>query len=657
VSAQIATVSPGSANALAEDSRLHRAYLLRAVEERLLRLFSEGRVSGTTHTCIGQELSAVVLAESLDRTRDLIFSNHRCHGHYVAWTDDVDGLIAEVMGKASGICGGIGGSQHLCGDRFFSNGIQGGIVPVSAGLALAQKLAGSGGVVAVCIGDGTLGEGALYESLNIAAKWRLPLLVLLENNLYAQSTSQSETLAGDICARAAAFGIQTFQGTTWEHEMLAQEMRAAVRLVRDECVPAFIRVDTYRLMAHSKGDDNRDPQEIAAYAKRDPLNQFLAQSQVAGDRRFDTVRERIELAVERAAQQPPLKLRLGEAGKPSLGTRPVTPRGGTQLEEINRALADWMAADPAVILLGEDIRSPYGGAFKATRGLSDAYPDRVINAPISEAAIAGIGNGLGLGGRRPVVEIMFGDFLGLCFDQIVNHAAKFRGMYNQQVCNPLVIRTPMGGGRGYGPTHSQNLEKHFAGIPGMTVLALHGRARISEAYASLREITDPVLMIENKLLYRERGDAPVPPGYELHETIEAFPATLLRPPSTPDITVVAFGRMSVLAERAAARLFADEEIALELVFPLQISPLNIEPVLQSVARTGKLLVIEEGTPGFDLGSEVIAAASVGYRGSQRLHVRRIAAQPVPIPSAVDLEQLVLPSEAGVVAACVSLFDE
>ncbi|MFV0276921.1 MAG: hypothetical protein ACK5HY_07025, partial [Parahaliea sp.] len=158
-------------------------------------------------------------------------------------------------------------------------------------------------------------------------------------------------------------------------------------------------------------------------------------------------------------------LMLGAAGGYILSRRTLA-----QLEAINRALGDWMSADPDVVLLGEDIRSPYGGAFKVTRGLSFAHPDRVLNTPISEAAIVGIGNGLALGGKRPVVEIMFGDFLTLCFDQILNHAAKFRGMYNRQVENPLVVRTPMGGGRGYGPTHSQNLEKHFAGVPGLRVL-------------------------------------------------------------------------------------------------------------------------------------------------------------------------------------------
>ena len=315
-----------------------------------------------------------------------------------------------------------------------------------------------------------------------------------------------------------------------------------------------------------------------------------------------------------------------------------------------------MTTDPRVILIGEDIRSPYGGAFKVTRSLSDTFPERVLNTPISEAAIVGIGNGLALGGWRPVVEIMFGDFLTLCFDQIVNHASKFRGMYNEQVTNPLVIRAPMGGGRGYGPTHSQNLEKHFVGVPGLRVLVLNGRTRIDTLYQALRELEGPALVIENKLLYRERCNAPLPPGFTSHAADGPFPAALLRPEGPADLTVVAFGRMSVLAEQAAARLAEEEEIEIELIFPLQVSPFEAEPVLDSVARTGKLLVVEEGASGFDLASEVITTVSTARRQQGSLHCRRLAAHPRPIPNAMELERQVLPEVDDIVTACLELFD-
>jgi 2-oxoisovalerate dehydrogenase E1 component len=638
-------------------THLHQACVIRAVEEALLRLFAEGKVAGTTHTCIGQELSAVELAASLDPQRDLIFSNHRCHGHYLAWTGDVEGLIAEVMGKRTGVCAGLGGSQHLRAPGFFSNGVQGGIVPVAAGLALGAKLAQSDGIVAVCIGDGTLGEGVVYETFNIATKWQLPLLIVLENNGYAQSTAQAETLAGDIGARAAAFGMPVYRGDTWEHVTLAGELKRAVTGVRAAGGPAFVQVDTYRLAAHSKGDDDRDPQLIAGYAQRDPVNLFLSGKNPAEDAELRSIRERIERAIEQAEAAPLLALQADPwARTEQKPTAQVASEPETQLESINRALKEWMTADPTVVLIGEDIRSPYGGAFKVTRGLSDTFPDRVLNAPISEAAIVGIGNGLALAGRRPVVEIMFGDFLALCFDQILNHAAKFYAMYNRQVFNPLVIRTPMGGGRGYGPTHSQNLEKHFVGVPGLRVLVLHGRVRIGALYRTLRDSKDPMLIIENKLLYRERGDAALPGAYAQLESGALFPCTTLRPAGQPDLTLVAFGRMSVLAERAAARLQEQEEIAIELVFPLEVSPFDPQPVLDSVAKTRKLLVVEEGAAGFDLGAEVIAAASTAQGAVHPLHCRRVATRAIPIPSATTLEQQVLPDVDDIVTACLELFD-
>jgi pyruvate/2-oxoglutarate/acetoin dehydrogenase E1 component len=329
---------------------------------------------------------------------------------------------------------------------------------------------------------------------------------------------------------------------------------------------------------------------------------------------------------------------------------------GTQLDGINRAIRSWMRENERVILIGEDIRSPYGGAFKVTRALSDEFPDRVLNAPISEAGIVGIGNGLALGGARPIVEIMFGDFLTLCCDQLLNHAAKFRGMYAGKARAPLILRTPMGGGRGYGPTHSQNLEKHFVGVPGLAVVVLHGRTRVGAMYEALRDVEDPVLVIENKLLYKERPGAALPAGYSLFETNGPLPGTVLSPPGEPDITVVAFGRMSMLAERVAAAILEAEEVAAELIFPLLVSPLDVDAIRESVARTGRLLVVEEGAASFDLGSEVIAAVATTYTGQRPLRVRRLAAHPAPIPSSVALERAVLPTEEALSAACLELFD-
>jgi TPP-dependent pyruvate/acetoin dehydrogenase alpha subunit len=179
---------------------------IREFELRVLKLFSEGKLFGTTHAYIGQEANAVGVISNLNHD-DIVVSNHRCHGHYLAFKNNPYELLCELMGKEDGSCGGRGGSQHIYDDNFFTNGIQGGIVPLAAGLAFAEKEKGSSKIVAIFIGDGTLGQGVLYEGLNITSKWELPLLFVLENNRYAQSTKIEHTLSGTVSERFTAFGI------------------------------------------------------------------------------------------------------------------------------------------------------------------------------------------------------------------------------------------------------------------------------------------------------------------------------------------------------------------------------------------------------------------------------------------------------------------
>ncbi|MCY4087315.1 MAG: thiamine pyrophosphate-dependent dehydrogenase E1 component subunit alpha [Actinomycetia bacterium] len=277
---------------MAELERLYgEMYLIRRFEETLLELFAQGRLVGTTHTCIGQEANAVGVVKALDPQRDIVFSSHRCHGHYLAFTDDVLGLLCEVMGKAPGVCGGKGGSQHLCHGNFYSNGVQGSIVPVGTGMALAERERGSGAVTTVFLGDGTLGQGAVYESLNMASLWSLPVLYTLEDNGYAQSTPSSLALAGSIPDRARSFGIETVELDTSDVREVHEQALAAVRRVREGRGPVFLLLRTYRFSPHSKGDDTRDVAEIEAHRPGDPLR-------VAAPDLDESERQRIEEACE-----------------------------------------------------------------------------------------------------------------------------------------------------------------------------------------------------------------------------------------------------------------------------------------------------------------------------------------------------------------------
>jgi pyruvate/2-oxoglutarate/acetoin dehydrogenase E1 component len=316
----------------------------------------------------------------------------------------------------------------------------------------------------------------------------------------------------------------------------------------------------------------------------------------------------------------------------------------TVLASLNQALHRCLAENDLVFLLGEDVLDPYGGAFKVSRGLSSQYPGRVLTTPISEAGIVGVAAGMALRGMRPVVEIMFGDFLTLAADQIINHLAKYRWMYNEQVRVPVIIRTPMGGRRGYGPTHSQTLEKHFLGAPGLQVLAPTTAGNPGALLSSaILDAEDPTLFIENKLQYLE----PVLDGenrgeFEIQELGETFSYRLTVNGAPPAVlTLAAYGYMADLARKAMLSLAYEDEIFTELVIPTRLAPLEISPILDSARKTGQLLVIEEGALTLGWGAEVLARLAE----TDRLHLRncrRLAGKDTPIPASGPLEDATLP---------------
>lgn len=338
----------------------------------------------------------------------------------------------------------------------------------------------------------------------------------------------------------------------------------------------------------------------------------------------------------------------------------LTPR--TVLDSLNLGLRQALRDDPGVVLLGEDLLDPYGGAFKVSRGLSTAFPDQVLTTPISEAGITGMAGGMALRGMRPVVEIMFGDFTTLITDQVINHIAKFNGMYDGAASAPVVIRTPMGGRRGYGPTHSQTLEKFFLGVPGLTVLApfnLLGDHLLGAPgellYAAILKLDSPVLFVENKLQYLFR----LHPWEDLAEyalTVEGSPGGVSEPfytfklKSAPagQITLAAYGYMAQIALEAVHALAYHHEIFCELMVPTQLAPFELGPLYESVGRTGRLLTIEEGTFSLGWGAEVLARTAEAL-GPGLKAAGRLAASEGVIPVAPNLEAACLPDVDDVVA--------
>ena len=634
------------------------ALSVRLLEAKFLDLFSLGKVNGTVHTCVGQELIGPAIARCL-QPDDFVVSNHRGHGHFVACTGNDEGLVRELMGRTTGVSGGIGGSQHLVGANFLSNGIQGGMVSIAAGVGLASRLAGTSHISVAFIGDGTLGQGALYEALNAAGAFRLPLFLVLERNGYAQSTATSETTAGCMGSRFEGFGAVYAEASIWNPAELIDTCETMIASLRKRRTPHVLDIGCYRLNPHSKGDDNRDPAEVAFHWGNDPLSILIDLHLPEVQHYLEEERSRIDALVVAAERDPELESLLpSKHSSKTVRFLPMEDVSGAERinQQINRALCQAMENDERVVLLGEDIcdrtsgsASEYGGAFKVTRGLSTRFPDRVINFPISESALIGMATGLAIRGFRPVVEVMFGDFLTLCFDQILQHAAKFRRMYNGKVCVPLLIRTPMGGKRGYGPTHSQSLEKFLVGVPGLRVVALNDRISPTEIYASLfADENSPVLIVENKVLYtRPLRPASASP-FRAYQSSERYPTVRLTMDDLqPDVTLFCYGEMLQTTEEAAIQAFVNQEIVSEIVCPIQVHPLPIHALADSVARSRRLVTVEEGPTTAAVASELVA--QLAEEGIELRALRRVGNNDI-VPSAIKAEANVLPSVERVLRA-------
>ena len=635
------------------------AHLIRLTEQLILDQFSRGLVSGTTHTCLGQELTAMAVVRALDDAEDVVLSNHRNHGHFLTYSGDFVGLVAEIMGRKGGVCGGWGGSQHLAYRHFHSNGVQGGMTGISAGMALAHKLRSSTGIVVAIIGDGTLGQGLLYEAMNLASVWNAPLLIVVENNGIAQTTDSDLVLGGDIEARGAAFGLRTWRFSDDDPTFL-HKVDGVVRQVRADRRPGFLVLDTRRMGPHSKGDDLRDSEVLDRIRVRDPLlalgrglSESVRQAIEASNRAYvEAVRESADASPEATLGDVPLHIFTSRVER-EVPRRPAIAAGSSVRQSLNAALRHLLESDSRTLLLGEDLHDPYGGAFKVTQGLSTGFPGRVISTPISEAGITGASIGLSLEGFLPVMEVMFADFLSLCMDQIYNHAVKFPGMFDD-VAVPLVIRTPCGGRRGYGPTHSQSPEHIFTSVPGLTVVYGSHRHRIGELLVdAVLRWPYPVLFLEHKLLYGETVDAA---GYaELPDSGDVaahlFP-TLRRGAKEPDVTLVSFGGMLPVVEAAAQRLEDDEELAVEIVAPSLLSPLPRASLIGHLVARPRVVIVEESHHEFGVGAEIAAALlESGFKGD----LLRIGTPPVPIASARSLERSIIPDAALIVDQVRDLF--
>ena len=329
------------------------------------------------------------------------------------------------------------------------------------------------------------------------------------------------------------------------------------------------------------------------------------------------------------------------------------------IEELNAGLTAAFEEHDDVYLIGEDVLDPYGGAFKASKGLSSRWPKRVVTTPISEASLMGVAAGMAMRGLRPVLEIMFGDFVTLSYDQIVNGISKYREMYDDQVTIPMVVRTPMGGRRGYGPTHSQSLEKLLLGVPNIRMVAPSEYHAVGGLLRAAIDDDEPVFFVENKLMYGRMNRRPQNghiDEFAARETAGPYPALTLSANEfgPAEATIATYGGMLPLAMEAATELVLEHEVFCEVVVISSLLPLDVAPVAESVNRTGALVTAEEGALTAGIGAELTARVTAETWGALRAPVRRIAANDGIIPSAPSLEDAALPGSEAVRDAVLGL---
>ena len=632
---------------------------IRAFEEKTADLFQEGVVKGTAHSYKGEEAIAAGVCAAL-RVDDIIASYHRGHGHCIAKGARIDRMMAELMGRQTGYCQGLGGSMHIADmelNIMGANGIVGAAMPLATGAGLAAKLQGTDKVAVAFFGDGASNQGVFHESLNLAAVWKLPVIFVCENNQYALSTSYRNTTAvTQVSNRAASYEIPgiTVDGNDGVEVYLV--LREAVDRARAGEGPTLIEAMTYRHGQHSLRVNLRDPRpedELESWMNRDPIHRMEERltseggfSEAQFDETTQAVEEELETAVTygRESPEPPVNVMLESVYAPHAAHTepgPETERMLSYPEALNEALDQEMLRDDRVFLMGEDVGAT-GGIFGVSKNLMERYgPERVRDTPISEATFVGCGVGAAIAGMRPVVEIQIFDFVALTMDMLVNQAAKFRFMLGGKPSVPLVVRGPQGGGIRLAAQHSQSLEAWFTHVPGLVVAAPSTPYDAKGLLVAAIRDENPVVFLEQKLLYLG-GNGPVP------EELYAIPlgkADIKR--AGTDVTVVATSAMVPRALSAATVLERDG-ISVEVIDPRTLQPLDEETILASVRKTNRLLIVHEAWVRGGFGAEV--AAMVVDKAFDYLDapVARLGAPHTPMPYNDRLELEVIPSQERIV---------
>jgi 2-oxoisovalerate dehydrogenase E1 component len=661
---------------------LRQMWEIRIFENTVYDLLGRNVIKGASHLYAGEEAVAVGAIAAL-RDDDLITSTHRGHGHchargaVLAKSEDakqehLNKMMAELCGRATGYCLGRGGSMHIADvekGNLGATGIVGGNIPVATGAGLAQKMQGTDRVVLCFFGDGASNTGNFHEALNMASLWDLPVVYIVENNLYGMSVPACKaTCKMTFADRSCAYGIPGEVVDGMDVLAVREAVGRAVERARRGEGPTLLEAQTYRWYGHSRSDPRayRTKQEEAEWKARDPIPSFagrLVEEGVATQEEVDTLEQKVEKEIETSTEfalqspTPPVEELERFVYAPFVWTsadvnrerelRQLCRTGGPGTRQIDfrqavqEAIREEMLRDPKVFVMGEDV-GLYGGAYGATRGLFEEFgEERVRDTPISEATIGGAAVGAAMAGMRPVAEIMYVDFTPLAMDQIANQGAKNRYMFGGKTVVPMVIRTEGGAGRSIAAHHSQSLEALWTHFPGIYVVMPSTPFDAKGLLKAAIRDDNPVMYIEHKMLYGVKGFVP-----EEDYIIPYGVADVKREGS--DVTVVTYSRMVHRSLEAAEKL-AKEGISVEVIDLRTLKPLDMETIAQSVKKTGRVVGVTEGYKTGSFISELAMLIQEDVFDWLDAPVVRVAAADVPVPMSEPLEDAAIPGVDRIIA--------
>ncbi len=641
---------------------------IRTFDDRAQGLIKAAQAFFVHYPVRGHEIISAAVAAAIEPT-DYMTATYRGLADEVAKGVPYRELWAEMLGKQTGTSKGRGGPMHIADPAhglMLCTGIVGGGIPVATGLGLASQLQRDGRVTICNFGDGATNIGAFHESLNMASIWSLPVVFVCQNNQYGEHTAFEVTQrTSSVVERAVAYAMKGIKVDGTDPVATYAAAKEAVDHARSGKGPVLLECVTFRTLGHVLSDQNEymDPDRLAEERANDPVPRFrawLIDEGVADEASLGAidaeVAAEIEQAYEQASNDP--------AADPATVTGDVyaEPRSGatepgedaqpgesiTFRQAINQALDQAMAADERVFVMGEDVAdSAGGGVFHITEGLSTKYgEDRVRNTPIAEEAIIGAAVGSAIAGMRPVPEIMFFDFIGVCFDQLANHAAKLRYMSGGRTPVPMTMRINMVGGTPIGAQHSQSLEAILMHTPGLKLVYPSTPYDAKGLLLACIADEDPCVFVECTSLMMRRGPVPSDPY-----TIPLGVADVKQ--AGDDVTIVTYGRMVADALKAAKEL-SGQGVSAEVIDLRSLSPLDMDTVLTSVARTRRAVVVHEAVRTCGAGAEIATRIHEELHGQLHGPVLRLTAPDSSVPAAPGLVGVFYPSAKDIVALCTSM---